>query len=137
MRIERANVFWAPRGIQKGLKNRWLLSSLPSVPVTWFGPISNMVENDIPVGTLKEQTGFCPAQIPIEGILWHLFSSASFQQVESKAYFRVEDYIPASLIERMTALRVQVEVSELHRLSPALWGEDAELEFLRVRPLDS
>uniref|UniRef100_A0A8C9CJI7 FERM and PDZ domain containing 2 n=1 Tax=Phocoena sinus TaxID=42100 RepID=A0A8C9CJI7_PHOSS len=54
------------------------------------------------------------------------------EEVESKAYFRVEDYIPASLIERMTALRVQVEVSELHRLSPALWGEDAELEFLRV-----
>lgn len=69
MRIERANVFWAPRGRQKGLKNRWLLSSLPSVPVIWFGPISNMVENDIPVGTLKEQTGFCPAQIPIEGVL--------------------------------------------------------------------
>ncbi|KAB0397522.1 hypothetical protein E2I00_006879, partial [Balaenoptera physalus] len=54
------------------------------------------------------------------------------EQVESRAYFRVEDYIPASLIERMTALRVQVEVSELHRLSPVLWGEDAELEFLRV-----
>lgn len=60
------------------------------------------------------------------------FSAASFQQVESKAYFHVEDYIPASLIERMTALRVQVEVSEMHRLSPVLWGEDAELEFLRV-----
>lgn len=63
------------------------------------------------------------------------FSSASyFQQGESKAYFRVEDYVPASLIERMTAFRVQVEVSEMHRLSPVLWGEDAELEFLRVRP---
>ncbi|XP_065749984.1 FERM and PDZ domain-containing protein 2-like [Phocoena phocoena] len=60
------------------------------------------------------------------------FGSYPEEQVESKAYFRVEDYIPASLIERMTALRVQVEVSELHRLSPALWGEDAELEFLRV-----
>ncbi|KAI4550103.1 hypothetical protein MJT46_018829 [Ovis ammon polii x Ovis aries] len=54
------------------------------------------------------------------------------EEVESKAYFRVEDYVPASLIERMTALRVQVEVSEMHRLSPVLWGEDAELEFLRV-----
>ncbi|XP_061046126.1 FERM and PDZ domain-containing protein 2-like [Eubalaena glacialis] len=60
------------------------------------------------------------------------FGSYPEEQVESKAYFRVEDYIPASLIERMTALRVQVEVSELHRLSPVLWGEDAELEFLRV-----
>uniref|UniRef100_A0A2K6UXU7 FERM and PDZ domain containing 2 n=1 Tax=Saimiri boliviensis boliviensis TaxID=39432 RepID=A0A2K6UXU7_SAIBB len=54
------------------------------------------------------------------------------KEVESKPYFHVEDYIPASLIERMTALRVQVEVSEMHRLSSALWGEDAELEFLRV-----
>ncbi|XP_055281936.1 FERM and PDZ domain-containing protein 2 isoform X2 [Moschus berezovskii] len=54
------------------------------------------------------------------------------EEVENKAYFRAEDYIPASLIERMTALRVQVEVSEMHRLSPVLWGEDAELEFLRV-----
>ncbi|XP_055208996.2 FERM and PDZ domain-containing protein 2 isoform X2 [Gorilla gorilla gorilla] len=54
------------------------------------------------------------------------------KEVESKPYFHVEDYIPASLIERMTALRVQVEVSEMHRLSSALWGEEAELEFLRV-----
>nr|XP_020136122.1 FERM and PDZ domain-containing protein 2 isoform X1 [Microcebus murinus] len=54
------------------------------------------------------------------------------EQVESQAYFRVEDYIPASLIERMTALQVQAEVSERHRLSSALWGEDAELQFLRV-----
>lgn len=62
-----------------------------------------------------------------------LLSSASyFQQTESKAYFRVEDYIPASLIERMTVLQVQVEVSEMHRLCSAPWGEDAELEFLRV-----
>ncbi|XP_039089598.1 FERM and PDZ domain-containing protein 2-like [Hyaena hyaena] len=53
------------------------------------------------------------------------------EEVETKAYFRVEDYIPASLIERLTAFRVQVEVSEMHRLSPVLWGEDAELEFLR------
>ncbi|KAM7226766.1 hypothetical protein CapIbe_021841 [Capra ibex] len=60
------------------------------------------------------------------------FGSYPEEQVESKAYFRVEDYVPASLIERMTALRVQVEVSEMHRLSPVLWGEDAELEFLRV-----
>ncbi|CAK7300365.1 FERM and PDZ domain-containing protein 2 [Vulpes lagopus] len=56
----------------------------------------------------------------------------SSQQKENKAYFRVEDYIPASLIERMTALQVQVEVSEMHCLSPVLWREDAELEFLRV-----
>ncbi|XP_045424190.1 FERM and PDZ domain-containing protein 2 [Lemur catta] len=54
------------------------------------------------------------------------------EQVESQAYFRVEDYIPASLIERMTALQVQAEVSERHRLGSALWGEDAELQFLTV-----
>uniref|UniRef100_A0A452UK56 FERM and PDZ domain containing 2 n=1 Tax=Ursus maritimus TaxID=29073 RepID=A0A452UK56_URSMA len=60
------------------------------------------------------------------------FGNYPEEQIEGKAYFRVEDYIPASLIERMTAVRVQVEVSEMHRLSPVLWGEDAELEFLRV-----
>nr|XP_024650171.1 FERM and PDZ domain-containing protein 2 isoform X7 [Macaca nemestrina] len=60
------------------------------------------------------------------------FGNYPKEQVESKPYFHVEDYIPASLIERMTALRVQVEISEMHRLSSALWGEDAELEFLRV-----
>ncbi|XP_037585896.1 FERM and PDZ domain-containing protein 2 isoform X5 [Cebus imitator] len=60
------------------------------------------------------------------------FGNYPKEQVESKPYFHVEDYIPASLIERTTALRVQVEVSEMHRLSSALWGEDAELEFLRV-----
>ncbi|XP_054974640.1 FERM and PDZ domain-containing protein 2 [Sorex araneus] len=60
------------------------------------------------------------------------FGSYPTEQVESKAYFRAEDYIPASLIERMTMNRVQVQVSEMHRLSPVLWGEDAELEFLRV-----
>ncbi|XP_069317076.1 FERM and PDZ domain-containing protein 2-like [Eulemur rufifrons] len=54
------------------------------------------------------------------------------EQVESQEYFRVEDYIPASLIERMTALQVQAEVSERHRLGSALWGEDAELQFLTV-----
>uniref|UniRef100_H0XG96 FERM and PDZ domain containing 2 n=1 Tax=Otolemur garnettii TaxID=30611 RepID=H0XG96_OTOGA len=60
------------------------------------------------------------------------FGNYPKEQVESQVYFRVEDYIPASLIERMTPLRVQVEVSEMHRLSSVLWGEDAELEFLRV-----
>ncbi|XP_004681102.1 PREDICTED: FERM and PDZ domain-containing protein 2 [Condylura cristata] len=60
------------------------------------------------------------------------FGTYPEEPVENRAYFRVEDYIPASLIERMTALRVQVKISEMHRLSPMLWGEDAELEFLRV-----
>lgn len=48
-------------------------------------------------------------------------------------YFRVEDYIPASLIGRMTALRAQAEVSRIHRLSSASPGEEAELQFLKVR----
>ncbi|KAL2769930.1 FERM and PDZ domain-containing protein 2 isoform 5 precursor, partial [Daubentonia madagascariensis] len=54
------------------------------------------------------------------------------KEVESKACFRVEDYVPAGLLKRMTAVRVQVEISQMHRLSSALCGEDAELEFLRV-----
>ncbi|XP_007936874.2 FERM and PDZ domain-containing protein 2 [Orycteropus afer afer] len=54
------------------------------------------------------------------------------QVKEGKAYFQVEDYIPASFIGRMTAPWVQLEVSEMHCLGPELWGEDAELEFLRV-----
>ncbi|XP_036014875.1 FERM and PDZ domain-containing protein 2 isoform X3 [Mus musculus] len=60
------------------------------------------------------------------------FGSYPKEQVEGKAYFRIQDYIPARLIERMTAIRVQVEVSEMHRLSSAPWGEDAELEFLEI-----
>lgn len=47
-------MFWGPPGIQKGVKNRWLLSPFPSVSVVWFGSISNMVEYDIPVGTSKQ-----------------------------------------------------------------------------------
>ncbi|XP_075843635.1 FERM and PDZ domain-containing protein 2 isoform X1 [Microtus pennsylvanicus] len=54
------------------------------------------------------------------------------KEVENKAYFRIQDYIPARLIERMTAIRAQVEISEMHRLSSAPWGEDAELKFLEV-----
>ncbi|XP_013364256.1 PREDICTED: FERM and PDZ domain-containing protein 2 isoform X3 [Chinchilla lanigera] len=60
------------------------------------------------------------------------FGSYPKEQEESKPYFRVEDYIPATLIQRMTALRAQAEVSEMHQLSSALCGEDAELEFLRI-----
>ncbi|XP_040826320.1 FERM and PDZ domain-containing protein 2 [Ochotona curzoniae] len=54
------------------------------------------------------------------------------KEVESTVYFRVEDYIPASLIGRMTALRAQAEVSRIHRLSSASPGEEAELQFLKV-----
>ena len=34
----------------------------------------------------------------------------------------------------MTAVRVQAQVSDMYYLSPVLWGEEAELEFLKVRP---
>ncbi|XP_052046278.1 FERM and PDZ domain-containing protein 2-like [Apodemus sylvaticus] len=54
------------------------------------------------------------------------------KEAEGKAYFRIQDYLPARLTERMTAIRAQVEVSEMHRLSSGPWGEDAELEFLEV-----
>ncbi|XP_057625989.1 FERM and PDZ domain-containing protein 2 [Chionomys nivalis] len=54
------------------------------------------------------------------------------KEVENKTYFRIQDYIPARLTERMTAIRAQVEISEMHRLSSAPGGEDAELKFLEV-----
>ncbi|GAB1298715.1 FERM and PDZ domain-containing 2 [Apodemus speciosus] len=60
------------------------------------------------------------------------FGSYPKEQAEGKAYFRIQDYLPARLTERMTAIRAQVEVSEMHRLSSSPWGEDAELEFLEV-----
>lgn len=81
LKIERANMFWGSPGIQKGVKNKWLLSSFPSVSVIWFGSTSNMVKYDIPVGTSKEhlfpgaltelwlQTSLCSAQSLIEGVL--------------------------------------------------------------------
>ncbi|KAL0615822.1 FERM and PDZ domain-containing protein 2 [Plecturocebus cupreus] len=90
---------------------------------------------------LQAEFGSYPKEKRDFSMLVRLVSNARLQmihqsqpskQVESKPYFHVEDYIPASLIERMTAFRVQVEVSEMHRLSSALWGEDAELEFLRA-----
>ena len=40
-------------GIQKGLTNGWLLSSLPPIHVMWFGPTSNLVEKDIPGGLFR------------------------------------------------------------------------------------
>ncbi|KAM9618026.1 LOW QUALITY PROTEIN: FERM and PDZ domain-containing protein 2 [Trichechus inunguis] len=54
------------------------------------------------------------------------------QVEEGKEYFQVEGYVPASVIRRMMAPWVQLEISEMHHLSPALWGEEAELEFLQV-----
>ncbi|XP_048802056.1 FERM and PDZ domain-containing protein 2 isoform X1 [Lagopus muta] len=53
-------------------------------------------------------------------------------QVHGKSYFRVEDYIPASRIEKMTLAHVQRELAKLHRMNRSLFEDEAELEFLKV-----
>lgn len=52
--------------------------------------------------------------------------------MESKACFRIQDYIAARLIKHMTAIWVQAEIFEMHQLSSAPWGEDTELELLEL-----
>ncbi|NXF03789.1 FRPD2 protein, partial [Smithornis capensis] len=47
-------------------------------------------------------------------------------------YFRVEDYVPASRIEKMTLAYVQRELAKLHRMNRSLFEDEAELEFLKV-----
>ncbi|NWR64988.1 FRPD2 protein, partial [Bucorvus abyssinicus] len=53
-------------------------------------------------------------------------------EMHGKNYFRVEDYIPASRIERMTLAYVQRELAKLHRMNRSLFEDEAELEFLKV-----
>ncbi|NXC45959.1 FRPD2 protein, partial [Penelope pileata] len=53
-------------------------------------------------------------------------------EVHGKSYFRVEDYIPASRIEKMTLAYVQRELAKLHRMNRSLFEDEAELEFLKV-----
>ncbi|XP_068923170.1 FERM and PDZ domain-containing protein 2 [Petaurus breviceps papuanus] len=53
-------------------------------------------------------------------------------EAQGKHYFLVEDYIPASMIERMTASWVQLEISKMHRCHSPLSGEEGELEFLKL-----
>nr|XP_020852674.1 FERM and PDZ domain-containing protein 2 isoform X2 [Phascolarctos cinereus] len=53
-------------------------------------------------------------------------------ETQGKHYFLVEDYIPASMIERMTAPCVQLEISKMHRCHGPLSGEEVELEFLKL-----
>ncbi|NXO73989.1 FRPD2 protein, partial [Phainopepla nitens] len=48
------------------------------------------------------------------------------------SYFRVEDYVPASRIEKMTLAYVQRELAKLHRMNRSLFEDEAELEFLKV-----
>ncbi|XP_062462851.1 FERM and PDZ domain-containing protein 2 isoform X4 [Pezoporus occidentalis] len=53
-------------------------------------------------------------------------------EMHGKSYFRVEDYIPASRIEKMTLAHVQRELAKLHRVNHSLFEDEAELEFLKV-----
>ncbi|KFR15293.1 FERM and PDZ domain-containing protein 2, partial [Opisthocomus hoazin] len=53
-------------------------------------------------------------------------------EMHGKSYFRVEDYIPASRIEKMTLAYVQQELAKLHRMNRSLFEDEAELEFLKV-----
>ncbi|NXG52535.1 FRPD2 protein, partial [Psilopogon haemacephalus] len=53
-------------------------------------------------------------------------------EMHGKSYFRVEDYIPASRIEKMTLAYVQRELAKLHRMNRSLFEDEAELEFLKV-----
>ncbi|XP_067390587.1 FERM and PDZ domain-containing protein 2 [Emydura macquarii macquarii] len=53
-------------------------------------------------------------------------------EVHGKNYFRVEDYVPASRIEKMTLACIQRELAKLHRMNHSLFEDEAELEFLRV-----
>ncbi|NXW59763.1 FRPD2 protein, partial [Eurystomus gularis] len=53
-------------------------------------------------------------------------------EMHGKSYFRVEDYIPASRIDKMTLAYVQRELAKLHRMNHSLFEDEAELEFLKV-----
>ncbi|NXY46007.1 FRPD2 protein, partial [Ceuthmochares aereus] len=53
-------------------------------------------------------------------------------EMHGKNYFRVEDYIPASRIEKMTLAYVQRELAKLHHMNRSLFEDEAELEFLKV-----
>ncbi|OPJ84429.1 FERM and PDZ domain-containing protein 2 [Patagioenas fasciata monilis] len=53
-------------------------------------------------------------------------------EMHGKSYFRVEDYIPASRIEKMSLMYVQRELAKLHRMNRSLFEDEAELEFLKV-----
>uniref|UniRef100_A0A8C3Y381 FERM and PDZ domain containing 2 n=1 Tax=Catharus ustulatus TaxID=91951 RepID=A0A8C3Y381_CATUS len=53
-------------------------------------------------------------------------------EMHGKSYFRVEDYVPASRIEKMSLAYVQRELAKLHRMNRSLFEDEAELEFLKV-----
>ncbi|XP_044516161.1 FERM and PDZ domain-containing protein 2 [Gracilinanus agilis] len=60
------------------------------------------------------------------------FGNYSPEQAQGKYSFLVEDYIPASMIERMTAPCVQSEVLKIHSCYGPLSREEVELEFLKL-----
>ncbi|KAM9379731.1 LOW QUALITY PROTEIN: FERM and PDZ domain-containing protein 2 [Phaethornis superciliosus] len=53
-------------------------------------------------------------------------------EMHGKSYFRVEDYVPASRIEKMTLTSVQRALAKLHRMNRSLFEDEAELQFLKV-----
>uniref|UniRef100_A0A8C8BH39 FERM and PDZ domain containing 2 n=1 Tax=Otus sunia TaxID=257818 RepID=A0A8C8BH39_9STRI len=53
-------------------------------------------------------------------------------EMHGKSYFRIEDYVPASRIEKMTLAYVQRELAKLHRMNHSLFEDEAEQEFLKV-----
>ncbi|KFP07199.1 FERM and PDZ domain-containing protein 2, partial [Calypte anna] len=53
-------------------------------------------------------------------------------EMHGKSYFRVEDYVPASRIEKMTLTSVQRSLAKLHRMNRSLFEDEAELQFLKV-----
>ncbi|XP_071604901.1 FERM and PDZ domain-containing protein 2 isoform X3 [Heliangelus exortis] len=53
-------------------------------------------------------------------------------EMHGKSYFRVEDYVPASRIEKMTLTSVQRTLAKLHRMNRSLFEDEAELQFLKV-----
>ncbi|NXL38708.1 FRPD2 protein, partial [Glaucidium brasilianum] len=57
---------------------------------------------------------------------------ASEVWINKTIYFRVEDYVPASRIEKMTLAYVQRELAKLHRMNHSLFEDEAEQEFLKV-----
>uniref|UniRef100_A0A6I8NGC7 FERM and PDZ domain containing 2 n=1 Tax=Ornithorhynchus anatinus TaxID=9258 RepID=A0A6I8NGC7_ORNAN len=72
-------------------------------------------------------------------MLWQLGSlalQAEFgnytAEVQDRNYFWIEDYLPASMIERVTASYAQQQISEMHRLRCPLFVDEAELEFLKM-----
>ncbi|XP_030059017.1 FERM and PDZ domain-containing protein 2 isoform X1 [Microcaecilia unicolor] len=83
---------------------------------------------------ILEETLYCHGETALK--LGSLALQAEFgnyiPEVHDKDYFHIEEYIPASVIERMSPSRAQDELKQLHRANFNLLEDEAELEFLRV-----